>query len=159
MFAAAFAGDDPRDVVVAAGDYGDALAALGEAARVGIITPTFTRSEYIPSTMMNRAVSVEEQEMTGSLPPLAAARDVKLRSLVDHFGRVANLSPKQLEVVKLAVSGIHRKECAAQLSCSLKTIEGYWRRIFEKTQCRSDAEVVAMFIRQAVQTRQAQRAN
>jgi DNA-binding CsgD family transcriptional regulator len=86
----------------------------------------------------------------------SSASTDNIRTLVDHFGKLTRLSPRQLEVVNLAVTGVHRKQCAAQLACSLKTVEGYWQRIYEKTGCRSEAEVIATFIREAVRACQHQ---
>jgi DNA-binding CsgD family transcriptional regulator len=78
--------------------------------------------------------------------------DEEIEIMVEDFGRNTKLSPRQCEMVKLAVAGIERKESAFRLDCSLKTIEGYWRRIHEKTGCRSDSEVVAKFIRDSIHT-------
>ena len=73
-----------------------------------------------------------------------------IQQLAEDFGSEWNLSPRQRDVFKLAIAGVHRKESAALLACSLKTIEGYWKRIYEKTGCFSQAEVVAKFIREVL---------
>jgi len=84
--------------------------------------------------------------------PVSAGADVsadqQVQQLAEEFGRGYNLSPQQSQLVQLAVAGLHRKEVAARLACSLKTIEGYWKRIYEKTGCASEAEVVSKFIRE-----------
>jgi DNA-binding CsgD family transcriptional regulator len=79
------------------------------------------------------------------------ATDEQIRRLVECFGKDANLSPRQTELVRHAVIGQHRKESASQLACRLKTVEGYWKRIYAKTGCCSEAEVVAKFILNLVQ--------
>jgi DNA-binding CsgD family transcriptional regulator len=73
----------------------------------------------------------------------------EVEQLVELLVSGWGLSPRQLKLVKLSVAGLHRKETASRLACSLKTIEGYWKRIYEKTGCDSEAAVVARFIREA----------
>jgi DNA-binding CsgD family transcriptional regulator len=75
-----------------------------------------------------------------------AALEEQLRGFVERFGREKQLSPRQTELLRHAVIGTHRKESASQLACGVKTVEGYWRRIYAKTGCCSEAEVVAKFI-------------
>jgi DNA-binding CsgD family transcriptional regulator len=84
---------------------------------------------------------------------VARNEDQQLSRLVERFGKSSSLSPRQTELVRHAVKGIHRKESASQLDCRLKTIEGYWRRIYSKTGCCSEAEVVAKFILELVEGR------
>jgi DNA-binding NarL/FixJ family response regulator len=91
------------------------------------------------------AASIEAKEQVEE--EIEMASDEEIQRLVGEFGVEVSLSPRQLEIVTLAVGGLARKEIAFRLGCSLKTIEGYWRRIYEKAGCRSDAEVVARFIR------------
>jgi DNA-binding CsgD family transcriptional regulator len=69
-----------------------------------------------------------------------------IRRLVDDFSQNSGLSPRQREILWLAIGGLHRKESAARLECSVKTVEGYWKRICEKTGCQCQAEVIAKFI-------------
>jgi DNA-binding NarL/FixJ family response regulator len=78
--------------------------------------------------------------------------DREIERLVREFCDIWKLSPRQACLVELAVTGQHRKEAAHRLACSLKTVEGYWKRIYEKTQCQSQAEVVSKFIHHAFET-------
>ena len=80
------------------------------------------------------------------------SEEVVMRRLVDDFAQTSGLSPRQCEMIWLAVIGLCRKEAAVHLACSVKTVECYWKRIYEKTGCRSEAEVIAMFIRAALAT-------
>jgi DNA-binding CsgD family transcriptional regulator len=91
------------------------------------------------------------------LPTLNVELDVmrtasqQLDRFVDQFGQMASLSSRQTELVRHAVTGVHRKESASRLGCHLKTIEKYWQRIYTKTGCDSEAEVVAKFIFEIVE--------
>jgi DNA-binding CsgD family transcriptional regulator len=78
--------------------------------------------------------------------------DRELDRLVRDFSAEWRLSPKQTSLVGMAVAGHHRKEVAHRLACSLKTVEGYWKRIYEKTNSQSQAEVVSKFIHHAFET-------
>jgi DNA-binding CsgD family transcriptional regulator len=82
--------------------------------------------------------------------PAPAEPPHQIERLVARFGGRHVLSARQTEMIQMAIAGVHRKEIAARMGCSLKTIEGYWKRIHEKTACTSDAEVVARFIREAL---------
>jgi DNA-binding CsgD family transcriptional regulator len=76
--------------------------------------------------------------------------DERIDRFVDWFCYRSSLSPRQTELVRHAVTGIHRKESASRLGCRLKTIEKYWQIIYVKTGCESEAEVVAKFILEVV---------
>src|SRR4051812_17723285 len=69
-----------------------------------------------------------------------------IRVLAQRYGDRMSLSPRQTNLIYFAITGMARKEAAAYLGCSLKTVEGYWKRIYQKCGCCSDAEVVARFI-------------
>lgn len=69
-----------------------------------------------------------------------------IRALAQRYGGMMSLSPRQTNLIYFAITGMSRKEAAAYLGCSVKTVEGYWRRIYQKCGCCSDAEVVARFI-------------
>ena len=66
------------------------------------------------------------------------------------FARAHSLSPQQSALLRLSAMGVCRKEGAAQLVCSLKTVEEHWRRVYHKTGCTSEAQVVARFLRWAL---------
>jgi DNA-binding CsgD family transcriptional regulator len=70
-------------------------------------------------------------------------------ALVKSFSRRHGLSDRQGQVLSLAAVGLARKEAAAVLSCSPKTVEEHWRRICHKTRCRSATEVLASLLRVA----------
>jgi len=66
-----------------------------------------------------------------------------LAPFVERFGQSHGLSPQQVSLLNFAATGRARKESAALTGCSLKTVEEHWRRIFRKTGCTSDLQVVA----------------
>ena len=53
------------------------------------------------------------------------------------------LSPRETEVLRLAMTGLIAKEIAVVLSVSAKTIEQYWSRIYGKTGVRGREAVIA----------------
>lgn len=70
-----------------------------------------------------------------ALPPSPVG--LVLRRFAAHHG----LSARETMVLALAAAGLHRKESASRLGCSLGTVDTYWRRIFRKTGRTSQAEL------------------
>jgi DNA-binding CsgD family transcriptional regulator len=108
-----------------------------------------------PGKQANRPVHlflVPDAGPSAATAPALPGPAQRLARLVVEFGLRHELSARQTEMLQMAITGLHRKESAARMGCSCKTIEGYWRRIHEKTGCSSDAEVVARFIREALTT-------
>jgi DNA-binding NarL/FixJ family response regulator len=70
----------------------------------------------------------------------------RLRRLVEDFGGRHKLSEQQEEILLLSASGLCRKEVAFRLKCGAKTVHEHWRRIYHKTRCRSEAEVVSRLL-------------
>ena len=59
------------------------------------------------------------------------------------------LSRRERQVVLLTSMGIHTKAVAAELGCSLKTVEAYWLRIYHKTTVRSRLELMSQLLERA----------
>jgi len=70
-----------------------------------------------------------------------------LVAFIERFGRCYGLSPQQLNLLHFAATGVARKESAARSGCSVKTVEEHWRRIYHKTGCASELQVVAILLR------------
>jgi DNA-binding NarL/FixJ family response regulator len=64
------------------------------------------------------------------------------RFAVDH-----ELSERETAVLASAVGGCSMKQTAVHLRISVKTVECYWARIYEKTSGRSQLEVLAKMLR------------
>ena len=67
--------------------------------------------------------------------------------LVRKYAAEHSLSPQETRVLAAAVSGTANKVAAGELSCNRSTISTYWKRIFSKTGCRSQREVLGHLIR------------
>ena len=75
------------------------------------------------------------------------------RMLVQQFqqgGRghdeMARLTPREEQVLELAVKGYRSKEIADALSLGVQTVQTHFRNIYEKLQVRSRAEAVARYL-------------
>jgi DNA-binding NarL/FixJ family response regulator len=68
--------------------------------------------------------------------PLTASRSVK-----EELGPSGDLTPRQMEVLKLIAEGRSRKEVAFVLGISLKTVEYHRACIFDRLGIRSTAEL------------------
>ena len=63
---------------------------------------------------------------------------------------VATLSRREVEVVRYAATGLTAKETATRMGLAVSTIVEYWRRIFRKTRCRNQRQVVVQAMRDKV---------
>jgi len=70
-----------------------------------------------------------------------------LEELLDTFARAHALSGREREVIRLATMACHDKQIAELLGVSVKTVEVFWRRIYEKTGWRGHCAVLAGVIR------------
>jgi DNA-binding NarL/FixJ family response regulator len=68
-------------------------------------------------------------------------------SLEEHLGRRAaadhdhaGLSPRELEVMRLAASGVTNREIAERLVLSIRTVDMHMRNILAKLRCRTRTE-------------------
>jgi len=66
---------------------------------------------------------------------------------VDRYASAVGLSPRERAVLCLAVSEMGGHEIAGCLDCTIRTVETYWQRIFDKTGKRSQRAVLAAVIR------------
>lgn len=65
---------------------------------------------------------------------------------IESFSGFYRLSPQQTAVLGFAANGLCRKESASRMSCSLKTVDEHWRRVYAKTGCGSEPQVVAKLL-------------
>lgn len=66
---------------------------------------------------------------------------------VDSYSDVHKLSRQEGRVLLAAVHGVADKKVADELGISRSTISTYWKRIFSKTSCRSQRDVLAHLLR------------
>ena len=59
---------------------------------------------------------------------------------------MAHLTPREEEVLGLAVKGYRSKEIADALSLSTQTVQTHFRNLYEKLHVRSRAEAVARYL-------------
>jgi DNA-binding CsgD family transcriptional regulator len=57
------------------------------------------------------------------------------------------LSTQEQRLLAATVAGKVEKEIAASLRCTRSTLSTYWQRIFRKTGCRSQTQVVSAVLR------------
>ncbi len=73
----------------------------------------------------------------------ATQRQQRLRR-ADVVARMAQLTPREHEVMELVTSGKSNKEIAAALSVAAKTVEAHRARVMDKMHARSLADLVRM---------------
>lgn len=80
-------------------------------------------------------------------PTLRAALEEAERSDLERIGR---LTRKQTEVLQLICDGKLSKQAAATLGLSQRTIENHRLEIMARTECRTVAQLVRLYMRTAV---------
>ncbi len=86
------------------------------------------------------------EQSASPVPSLAEA----LRRPVDAIGARFSLASREREVLLLTASGMHTKAVASALGCSTKTVEEYWKRIFQKVSQHSRQLIIAMVVAEAL---------
>ena len=117
----------PVVIITAHGDVPTARKAL-RADAVDFIEKPFEDSEL--RAAIDRAFSMEQRRVKVEQSRLAYAQ------------KLASLSVREREVLKLAATGLHAKQIAATLGISARTVEVHKQRIMEKLGVRNVAELV-----------------
>ncbi len=80
----------------------------------------------------------------GEAPSAAPVRPAIDRATLD--ARIAELTPREREVMALVVDGLSNKMIAHRLEIAVRTVEIHRARVMDKTQAKSLAELVRMAI-------------
>lgn len=83
---------------------------------------------------------VDEAELLGAVRTALARRNARLHGRA----RLAALSAREREVMRLVVTGLRNKEIAAQLGITEKTVKVHRARVMEKTGATSLPELVRL---------------
>jgi DNA-binding CsgD family transcriptional regulator len=77
----------------------------------------------------------------------AVERLLKERDHVLAFAQAYRLSPREVELLRLAVLGRNNDEAAAELGCSRATVATYWNRMFRKTGVSGQRDLIILLLR------------
>lgn len=125
-----------------------AIALRDEGAPMGLICCNWGAGRRGADADLGRQVGDLSSQVLG--PILAAAArlhaddDAPPPRLADRGGLLAQLTAGELEVARLAVTGMSYKEIAARLNRSFSTVDHRLRAIREKSGARSTARMIAM---------------
>jgi len=102
----------------------------------------------LPPDYVLRVFAAVPQDYNDSLMAslVRTASTVRSRSAIDQFCVRFQLSPRERGVIELFCEGRANKEIADKLDLSERTVDEYWKRIFAKTQRRSQREIVALLL-------------
>ena len=121
--------DVPVILITGHGDIAMAVTAMKEGA-LDFVEKPYDAERLIRS--IEKALAAGEE---------MKSRESQRRELMD---RLAELSPRQTEVMHLVAQGLSNKQIAARLGISPRTVEVYKARMMEKLDCRNLAEVLRM---------------
>lgn len=101
-----------------------------------------------------RAVAVGESVVDPAVMKQVVARlsrrEAEFSSKVDEPHLTANLTEKELQVLRLAAAGLSNKEIASKLSVSHRTVQAHLASIFGKMQVSSRTEAVILALKQGL---------
>lgn len=84
---------------------------------------------------------------TAAISPESKASREFVDRYVERYSMLHGLSPQERRLLLAAVDGLPDKSVADRLGISRSTISTYWNRIFSKTECRSQRDVLAHMLR------------
>ncbi|MEW6193774.1 MAG: response regulator transcription factor [Bacteroidota bacterium] len=111
----------------------------------------YLSGEISPTQLMS---AVKELYDGGAPLSPEAAKD-----LIDHFQNSKDniivetdykLSPREKEVLKLLVDGVHIKDIAKKLFISIETVRFHFKNVYRKLKVKNQAELVAKTLREKV---------
>jgi DNA-binding CsgD family transcriptional regulator len=76
-----------------------------------------------------------------------------LREPVDAVGDRFSFTRRERDVLRLTASGMHTKAVASALGCASRTVEEYWKRMFQKAGQNSRQLLTAMVVAEALSLR------
>ena len=80
------------------------------------------------------------------------AANTRVGEVVRCFASTHRLSPRETQLLGLAVAGYNNDEAAELLGCSRATATTYWNRIFAKIGVRGQRDVLCALVRFVVRT-------
>jgi len=98
---------------------------------------------------INEALRRDAQQRSA---PAASETAVRHAATAAAAARLALLSPREREVMQLALQGLPSKSIARQLSLSHRTVEHHRSRVLEKLGVASMAELMRLHVQQALGT-------
>jgi DNA-binding NarL/FixJ family response regulator len=146
--------DDPPDVLILDVRLGEenGLSLLNDHPQTAVIVfSAFDYSQYHQIALRMGAAgfvakSVETRELIQSVRAAAAGRLVFDRR---QDAPPPQLSPRELDVIRLVADGMTNDEIGASLRVTTRTVEAHLGRIFERTGASSRTELATRAIREA----------
>ncbi len=127
-----------KALIFTAYDDDDYILALMEAGAAGYLLKTAKEEELIDSI---RKVHLGEPVLHPAIA-MKVARLWAQRGFSAKQTLAEQLSPRELEVLRLAAKGLRNKAIAERLSISFRTVEGHFNNIFVKMNVSSRIEAV-----------------
>lgn len=67
-----------------------------------------------------------------------------MTTMLDEIGRLATLTPRELDVLRLTVRGLDNRAIAAELGIGYATVRSHVRNVLEKLEVHSRLEAVVV---------------
>jgi NarL family two-component system response regulator LiaR len=142
-----------RILILSSFDDDDYILAFMEAGVSGYLLKTCQANDLVAAVRdVAQGKNVLHPDIAMKVARLWARR--RVQSGQDTAGK---LSPRELEVLKLAANGLHAKQIADELGISVRTINGHFDSIFKKLGVSSRVQAVIYALSQHLATLDKQR--
>lgn len=117
-----------------------------KAGAAGYILKESSRDDFLNAI---RSVASGETFLSPKITTIVVAEYVKL---LETGGRetLPEISPREMEVLRLLVDGLNTKTIASKLHISKNTVDTHRRRILDKLDCQNVAELTRLAIREGL---------
>lgn len=108
----------------------------------GCARPLGARAEWCEPCRARLPASLQDQLLT-------AQRDLaRVTARVQTWLRThPRVTERELELIRLAASGLTDREIAEHLALALVTVRDYWKDLLRRWECRGRVQAVAMAVR------------
>ena len=140
---------DVAVLVLTVHDDSEHVLGILEAGAAGYLTKGVFGNEVIHAV---RGIVAGETVLSATISQQVIKHALRHATKPIPLGAGEKMTPRELEILKMAAQGMSNKEIAQQLDLSLRTVKGYLAEIFSKLNVGSRTEAVITALRAGILT-------